>query len=156
MTEGERGGCAIGECSGQHGGCDFDGRCTGFRNEVSCGKLHGATGSGRGTIAGDNDADEVDGIGCGNGHSSGGGILLARVRSKRLSGFARVAQGFDGLRESELLALEAGNESAAADDAAGLKTAKHAKQLAPAGHGGFALHEIAKDNAVTPEKDEGG
>ena len=60
------------------------------------------------------------------------------------------------MREGELLALEAGDEAAAAHDAAGFEAAEHAEQFAPAGHGGFALHEIAEDDAVAPEEDEGG
>ena len=66
------------------------------------------------------------------------------------------AEGFDGLGKRELVALETGDEAAAAHDAASFKTAKHAEEFAPARHGSFALKEIAEEDAVAPEKDEGG
>ncbi len=74
---------------------------------------------------------------------------------RQVCGFAGFAQRFDGLWQCELFTLEAGDEAAAADDAAGFEAAQHAEKLAPAGHGGFALHEIAEDDAVAPEEDEG-
>ena len=120
-----------------------------FRDEVATAELYGAAGGGGWAVARDDDADEVGRIGSGRHCAAVDWVVEIRC-------FAGFAQGFDGLRQRELFALEAGDEAAAAHDAAGFEAAEHAEQLAPAGHGGFALHEIAEDDAVAPEEDESG
>ena len=69
--------------------------------------------------------------------------------------FARFTQRFDGLGKSKLLPLEAGNEAAAAHDAASFQAAEDTEEFAPAWHGGFALREVAEDDAVAPKEDQG-
>lgn len=108
-------------------------------------ELRGAAGGGGRAVAGNDDADEVGGIGRSDCHCDGGGFL-----------FAGFTQRFDGLWKSKLFTLEAGNEAAAAHDAACFEAAEHTEELAPAGHGGFALQEVAEDDAIAPEQDESG
>ena len=77
-------------------------------------------------FAGQDDACEVDWVGCryrdrGNTVAASGG-----------------AEGVNGVRESELLAAEAGDEAAAANLTASFKSAKDAEKVAPAGSVGLA------------------
>ncbi len=107
-------------------------------------ELRGAAGGGGRAVAGNDDADEVGGIGRSDCHCDGGAFL-----------FARFTQRFYGLGKSKLLPLEAGNEAAAAHDAASFQAAEDTEELAPARHGGFALREVAEDDAVAPKEDQG-
>src|SRR5258707_2217913 len=102
---------------------------------MAAGEAHRAASGGGGAVPGDDDADEVGGVGGGNRHCCGSLLL-----------FARFAQRFDSLGERELLALKAGDKAAAAHDTACFEAAEHAEEFAPAGHGGFALDEVAEDD----------
>jgi hypothetical protein len=88
-------------------------------------------------VAGDDDAGEVHGIGSGD-RDDGGAVAGAGG-----------AEGFDGFGESVLFAAEAGDEAAAADLAAGFKTAEDIEEIAPFGGVGFAGEEVAEEDAVT-------
>jgi len=70
-------------------------------------------------------------------------------------GFGSLAVAVDGAKEverlgqCELLADEGGDETAAADFAAGFHATEHGQQLAPRGCQGFTYGGIAEDYAPT-------
>ncbi len=61
---------------------------------------------------------------------------------------ADAAQGVDGLGQGVLLADEAGDEAAAADDAARLEASQRAQDVAPGQGEALAREEVAEDDAV--------
>jgi hypothetical protein len=65
---------------------------------------------------------------------------------------ADLAEGLDGFRAGVLLAVEAGDEAAAADGAAGLHAAEGAEDVTPGDGDVLALDEVAEDDAVTEEE----
>jgi hypothetical protein len=97
-------------------------------------------GGGGDAVAGDDDAGEVHGIGSGYRDDSGA-----------VAG-AGGAKGFDGFGESVLFAAESGEETAAADFAAGFETAEDVEEVAPSGGVGFAGEEVAEEDAVAGEE----
>ena len=86
-------------------------------------------------------------------HGVGGGDLDFNV-----GGFAAAggAEAFDGLREGELLAAEAGDEAASTDLAAGFEAAEDAEEVAPFGGVRFAGEEVAEEDAVAVQEHAGG
>ena len=98
------------------------------------------SGDGGDAVAGDDDAGEVDGVGCGYG-DDGGAVAVA-------SG----AEGVDGFGEGVLFAAEAGEEAAATDFAAGFETAEDVEEVAPTGGVGLAGEEVAEEDAVAGEE----
>ena len=103
-----------------------------------------AAGDGSGAHAGNDDADEIHGIGSGDGDLMGTGTA------------AGVAEGVDGFGEGELLAVEAGDEAASADLTPGFEPAEDVEEIAPFGGVGLALEEVAEEDAVAAEKHAGG
>jgi len=101
-------------------------------------------GDGGDSFAGKDDADEVERVGGGDVDDGG---TLARAGG---------AEGFDGFRECELLAAEAGDEASAADFAAGFEAAEDVEEIAPLRGVGFADEEIAEEDAVAGEEHAGG
>ena len=94
-------------------------------------------GDGGDAVAGDDDADEVGGIGGGYG-DDGSAVAVAGG-----------AEGVDGLGEGELLSAKAGDEASAAEFATGFETPEDAEEIAPAGSVGLAGEEVAEEDAVT-------
>lgn len=101
-------------------------------------------GDGSDADAWDEDADEVEGVGGGDGD-----FMLA------VAG-ARGAEGFDRFWEGKLLSAEARDETSATDFAAGLKTAEDVEEIAPLGSVRFTLQEITEEDAVAAEEHGGG
>jgi hypothetical protein len=97
-------------------------------------------GDGGDTVAGNDDAGEIHGVG--GGDRDDGGTVAA----------AGGAKGFDGFGESVLFAAEAGEEAAAADLAACFEAAEDVEEVAPFGGVGFAGEEVAEEDAVTGEE----
>jgi hypothetical protein len=92
------------------------------------------------TVARDDDAGEVHGVGGGDG-DDGGAVAGAGG-----------TEGFDGLGEGILFAAEAGDEATAADLAAGFETAEDVEEVAPFGGVGLAGEEVAEEDAVAGEE----
>jgi hypothetical protein len=101
-------------------------------------------GDGGDAVAGDYDSDEVDGVSGGYGDD---GIGVAG---------AGCAEGFDGLREGELLATEAGDEAAAADFTAGFQTTEDSEEIGPLRDVGLACEEVPEEDSVAIEEHAGG
>ncbi len=100
-------------------------------------------GDGGDALAGDDDADEVDGVGGSYGDDVGGVVVTCS------------AYGFYGLGKSELLAAEAGDEAAATDFSAGFETTEDAEEIAPFRGVRLANEEVAEEDAVTGEEHSG-
>jgi hypothetical protein len=92
------------------------------------------------TVARDDDAGEVHGVGGRDGDD--GGAVAGAGGSERLHGFGK----------SVLLAAETGDETAAANLAAGFETAEDVEEVAPFGGVGFAGEEVTEEDAVTGEE----
>ncbi len=107
----------------------------------------GAARDGGDAVAGDEDAGEVQRIGGGygdRGFVGTGGVLGAGL-----------AEAVDSFGEGVLFAEGAGDETAAADLAAGFETAEDGEKVAPPGGVGFAGEELAEEDAVAAEEDAG-
>ena len=90
---------------------------------------------GRDAVARNDDADEVHGIGGGDGDD--GGAVAAARDAERLHGFG----------ERVLLASEAREEAAAADLAASFEAAEDVEKVAPFGSVGFAGECVSEEDS---------
>jgi len=97
-------------------------------------------GHGRDAVAGDDDGDEVHGVGGGDGDD--GGAFAA----------ARGSERFHGFWKRVLLARETGEEAAAANLAAGFETAEDVEEVAPLGGVGFAGEQVAEEDAIASKE----
>ena len=107
----------------------------------------GAAGDGGDAVSGDEDAGEVERVGGGDGDRGfvgTGGVLGAGL-----------AKAVDSFGEGVLFAEGAGDETAAADLAAGFETTEDGEKVAPPGGVGFAGEELAEEDAVAAEEDAG-
>lgn len=106
----------------------------------------GVAGDGSRTVTGDDDADEVAGVGGGEGDGRHG------FEGAGAAG----AEGVSGVGQRELLTGEGRDEAAAADQAAGFEAAEDGDELAPGRDGGFAGDEVAEDDTVAAEEHAAG
>lgn len=102
-----------------------------------------ASGDGGDSLAGDDDAGEIEGVCGGYGDFVWGAVIAGGV------------EGCDGLGQGELLAAEARDEAATADLAAGFESAKDAQEFAPFGGVRFAGEQVAEEDAVAGEEHAG-
>ena len=130
------------ECGGDFSGGGSVSDCSEVQLAVAVADLF--AGDGGDAVAGDDDSDEVHGVGGGYGDDG----VQSRVREARRDSTA-CGQG-------ELLAAEAGDEAAAADLAAGFEAAEDAEEIAPFGGVGLAGEEVAEEDAVAVEEHAGG
>ncbi len=82
-----------------------------------------------------------------------GSTAGTQTRSPLRSSRRTRAQGVDGLGQGVLLADEAGDEAAAADEAARFEAAQGAQDVAPGQGEALALVEVAEDDAVAMQQD---
>ena len=97
-------------------------------------------GNGGNAVAGNDDSDEVDGIGGGYGDN---GLAFAGAGGP---------EGLDGFGEPVLFAAEAGEEAAATDFAASFEAAEDVEEVAPFGGVGFAGEEVAEEDSIADEQ----
>jgi hypothetical protein len=97
-------------------------------------------GDGGDAVARDNDADQIHGVGCGDGDDSGAVASTGR------------AEGLDGFRKGELFPAESGDEAAAADLASSFEAAENVEEIAPFGRVGFAGEEVTEEYPVAGEE----
>ena len=98
----------------------------------------------RDALAGQKDADQVQGIGGADGDQLAAGRFLAHR-----------AQFSNGLRQRELLAGDTVNEAPAADFTAGLEPPANPQQVAPRHPRGLAVQQRFHQHAVTAEQGPG-
>jgi len=116
---------------------------------VSCaasGHEHLAARGRRDLLVGREDPAEVQGVGCGDEDRSDRAVLLAA---------AHCAQERHGLREGVLLAVEARDETAAPDFAAGFELAAGARDLAPGDRLLLPLERLAEDDSGASQQAAG-
>ena len=81
-----------------------------------------------------------------------GSTAETRTSSPVLGDLRTAAEGFDGLGAGVLLAVEAGDEAAAADGALRFHAAEAAQDLAPGNADVLGADEVAEDDAVAEEE----
>jgi len=116
-------------------------RLGGFRDRHAIDEDERVAVQGRDAGAGGDDSGEVERVGGGDAH----GLAGARTAAH---GPKRV----DGLRQRVLLADEAGDEAAAAQDAARLHAAQRAHDVAPGDGERLAGDDVAEDDAVAQQQ----
>lgn len=99
-----------------------------------------SAGNGGHTIAGNDDADQIDGV---SGGDRDDGSAVADTGG---------AKGLQGFRKGVLLAAEAGEETATTNLAACFEAAKNVQEIAPFRSVGFAGEEVAEENSIASEK----